>query len=174
MIRWLEINDEKINIKDIPEDSWTSPKGNFAAFGKGVSVALGRNEQSTDLRDRHPFDLEILRVAPGKTPYVYHSHSAQWEMYHLISGKGVVRHDGGNDRVESGDTFIFKPGESHQLTNNGEVDLVALVIADNPIGESGYYPGQQQMDRSVPRADHPSARNRSIISTAKSENPMEL
>jgi uncharacterized cupin superfamily protein len=135
---------KKINIKNIPEDSWSSPKGNFAAFGKGVSVALGRNNDSTNLQDRHPFDLEILRVEPGKTPYVYHSHSAQWEMYHVISGGGVVRHDNGTTPVEAGDTFLFKPGEPHQLTNNGNEDLVCLVIADNPIGESGHYPDSKK------------------------------
>lgn len=130
----------KINLKDIPEDSWTSPKGKFAGFGKSVSIALGRKDDSTDLRDRHPFDLEILRVAPGKTPYVYHSHSAQWELYHLISGNGIVRHADGTTAVEAGDAFVFKPGEPHQITNSADVDLVVLVIADNPIGESGYYP----------------------------------
>jgi uncharacterized cupin superfamily protein len=130
----------KININQIAEDSWASPKGKFAAFGKSVSIALGRKDTSTDLPDRHPFDLEILRVAPGQTPYVYHSHSAQWELYHVISGNGVARHADGTTPIESGDAFIFKPGEPHQLTNNGDVDLVLLVIADNPIGESGHYP----------------------------------
>jgi uncharacterized cupin superfamily protein len=27
-----------------------------------------------------------LRSPPGKAPYSYHSHSAQWEFYHVISG----------------------------------------------------------------------------------------
>jgi uncharacterized cupin superfamily protein len=134
----------KINTKDIAEDSWTSPNGKFAGFGKSVSIALGRKEVSTDLQDRHPFDLEILRVAPGQTPYVYHSHSAQWELYHVLSGKGSVRHDEGTTPIESGDAFIFKPGEPHQLMNNGDIDLVLLVIADNPIGESGHYPDSEK------------------------------
>src|SRR5258705_6391243 len=38
------------------------------------------------------------RIAPGKTPYPYHSHSAQWEFYQVISGKGSVRHQEGSDR----------------------------------------------------------------------------
>jgi uncharacterized cupin superfamily protein len=134
---------KKINLRDIAEDSWVSPKGKFAAFGKSVSIALGRKD-TTNLQDRHPFDLEILRVEPGKTPYVYHSHSAQWEMYHVLSGRGVVRHGGGTTEIETGDAFIFKPGEAHQLTNNGDVDLVVMVIADNPIGESGYYPDSKK------------------------------
>ena len=130
----------KVNINDISEDPWVSPKAKFAAFGKSVSVALGRKDASTDLRERHPFDLEILRVAPGQTPYVYHSHATQWEMYHVIAGNGILRHADGTTPIETGDAFIFKPGEPHQLTNNGQTDLVLLVIADNPINESGYYP----------------------------------
>lgn len=134
----------KVNIKQIPEGSWTSPKGKFGGFGKAVSVALGRNEASTDLRVRHPFDLEILRLAPGQNPYPYHSHSAQWELYHVISGKGMVRHEQGTTLIEKGDAFIFGPGETHGLTNDGTEDLVMLVIADNPIGESAYYPDSKK------------------------------
>jgi len=44
----------------------------------------------------------------------YHSHSAQWEFYHVISGSGFVRHKEGTDPIEAGDAFIFKPGEPHQ------------------------------------------------------------
>ena len=130
----------KINIKDIAEDSWTSPNGKFSGFGRSVSIALGRQEHSTNLLERHPFDLEILRLAPGQTPYPYHSHSAQWELYYVVSGNGLVRHQDGNTPIEEGDGFIFGPGEPHGLTNDGNGDLVLLVIADNPIGESGYYP----------------------------------
>ena len=134
----------KININDIAEDSWISPKGKFASFGKSVSIALGRKDGSTDLRERHPFDLEILRVAPGQTPYPYHSHSAQWELYHVLSGNGVVRDQNGTIAIEKGDAFLFGPDEPHQLSNNGNEDLVVLVIADNPIGESSYYPDSKK------------------------------
>jgi hypothetical protein len=79
---------QKINTNNIIEITWSSPKGKFVGAGKEVSEDLGRNPQSTDLMDGHPFDVEILRVPPGKTPYPYHSHSAQWEFYHVISGQG--------------------------------------------------------------------------------------
>src|SRR5260370_41590745 len=134
----------KINTKDIVEDSWTSPKGKVAGFGKSVSIALGRKETSTDLQDRHPFDLEILRLAPGQTPYPYHLHSAQWELYHVVSGNGIVRHKDGTTPIATGDAFIFGPDEPHQLTNNGAEDLIVLVIADNPIGESAYFPDSKK------------------------------
>ncbi len=134
----------KVNISDIAEMSWSSPKGKFAGAGKEVSEALGRNPFSTKLNERHPFDLEILRISPGKTPYPYHSHGAQWELYHVISGKGVVRHKDGTTEIEAGDAFIFQPREPHQLTNAGTEDLVVYVIADNPINESSYYPDSKK------------------------------
>src|SRR5262249_34868469 len=72
-----------------------------------------------------------------------HSHSAQWEFYHVISGKGVVRHKNGTTPIEPGDAFLFRPGEPHQLINAASApgeDLVLYVVADNPIGKSCHYP----------------------------------
>lgn len=134
----------KVNVRNIAEDSWSSPKGKFEGAGRGISEALGRKPSSTDLMERHPFDVEILRISPGKTPYPYHSHSAQWEFYHVISGKGIVRHKDGTTAIEAGDAFIFEPGQPHQLTNDGSENLVVYVVADNPIGESWYYPDSKK------------------------------
>ena len=130
----------KINTNTLSEISWSSPKGKFVGAGKEVSEALGRDPYSTDLNLRHPFDVEICRIPPGKTSYPYGSHSAQWEFYHVISGAGKVRHQDGVTDIESGDAFLFKPGEPHQLINDGAQDLIIYVVADNPIGESTYFP----------------------------------
>ena len=47
---------------------------------------------------------------------------------------------GRNTPIEPGDAFIFKPGEPHQLINDGKEDLVLYIVADNPMGESCHYP----------------------------------
>jgi len=134
----------KVNTNSMVELSWSSPKGKFAGAGKEVSEALGRKPLSTDLKERHPFDVEILRIPPGKSPYPYHSHSAQWEFYHVISGKGFARHKDGRTPIEPGDAFIFEPDQPHQLTNDGLEDLVLYVVADNPMGESCHYPDSRK------------------------------
>jgi uncharacterized cupin superfamily protein len=131
---------KKINTREIPEVSWTSPKGKFEIFDREISVKLGREPASTDLRARHPFDVEICRIPPGKSACPYHSHSAQWEYYQVISGTGSVRDRDGTTPVEAGDAFIFEPGLPHQITNDSPADLVLYIIADNPIGESCHYP----------------------------------
>jgi uncharacterized cupin superfamily protein len=129
----------KVNVNDIKEDPWQSPRGKYAASFKGISEALGRDPNSLVLAKRHPFDLEITRIPPGKHNFPYHAHSAQWELYLVISGNGNVRHKDGTTEVVAGDAFVFRPDEPHQITNSGNEDLVFYVVADNPIGESGYF-----------------------------------
>jgi uncharacterized cupin superfamily protein len=131
---------KKINTREIAEEMWASPKGKFASADREISVKLGRNPASTDLRARHPFDVEICRVPPGKSSCPYHSHSAQWEFYHVISGAGTVRDRDGRTPIEAGDAFIFEPGMPHQITNDSADDLVFYIVADNPIGETCHYP----------------------------------
>ncbi|MBV8246249.1 MAG: cupin domain-containing protein [Candidatus Eremiobacteraeota bacterium] len=141
---------KKINTNELDELTWTSPSGKFGGAGKQVSEALGRERDSTDLLRRHPFDVEIQRVQPGKTTCPYHTHSHQWEFYHVISGRGYARHEGGTTQIVSGDAFIFKPGEAHAIGNDGEEDLIIYCVADNPIGEMCYYPDSKKWIVPVP------------------------
>ena len=144
---------KKINTRDIPEEKWTSPKGRFAIADKNISLQLGREPDSTDVMKRHPFDVEICRIPAGKTACPFHSHSAQWEFYHVISGTGVVRDKDGSTPVEAGDAFIFGPGSPHQIMSDPGADLVLYIVADNPIGESCHYPDSNKwLVRSPQRA----------------------
>ena len=130
----------KVNLNQIKEEPWQSRGGKYAVSFKGISEALGREPSSLDLWKRHPFDLEWNRVPSGKANFPYHAHSAQSELYLVVSGKGSVRHKDGITEVAPGDAFIFGPDEAHQLSNPGQEDLIYYVIADNPIGESSYFP----------------------------------
>ena len=141
----------KVNVRDIEELTWISPKGRFKGAGKEISEALGRDPQSTDVMLRHPFDVELLRIEPGQTPYSYHLHSQQWEFYHVISGRGTVRDEDGNTPIEPGDAFVFPPGKAHQLINDGSEDLLVYVVADNPFGEFWYQPDSKKWGVSLPK-----------------------
>ena len=129
-----------INTDDVSEGFYESPKGKFAKGARCLSEALGRQPLSTDLNQRHPFDVEICRVPAGKALCPYHLHSAQWEFYHVIAGSGSVRHSGGTDPIKTGDAFVFPPGEPHQIMGGSDTDLTLYVVADNPIGDSCHYP----------------------------------
>jgi uncharacterized cupin superfamily protein len=148
----------KINVREIREDPWQSPKGKYAVTFTGISEALGREPQSLDLAKRWPFDLELNRMPPGKSNFPFHAHSAQWEMYVIVGGKGTVRDKGGKTEIGEGDAFIFGPDEPHQITNSGNTDLIYYVIADNPIGESAYYPDSKKW-----KANKTSPKDRVVI-----------
>ena len=130
----------KVNVRDVEDLVWSSPGGRFGGSGKQLSEALGREPESTDVLRRHPFDVELSRIPAGGNPFPFHSHSAQWEFYYIVSGGGTVRHAGGMTPIEAGDAFLFRPGEPHGFTAGAEADLVMFVVADNPFGESTYYP----------------------------------
>lgn len=123
-----------INTNELADETWSSPDGRYAFAGKEISEALGRSPRSTDPNERHPFDVEIQYIPPGAPATALHSHSAQWEFYHILSGGGMVRDAAGSAAVVPGDAFVFKPGEAHQLIA-GDDGLVMYVVADNPIGD---------------------------------------
>src|SRR4051794_31207961 len=131
---------QKVNLRDIPEEERKSPGGKFHKFVKEISIALGREKTSLDLARRHPFDLALVRIPPGKTYCPYHSHSAESEFYLVVRGRGNVRDRSGVTEVAPGDAFFFPPGEAHQLSNAADEDFVYYVIADNPRGDSCFYP----------------------------------
>lgn len=141
---------KKVNTNELEELTWSSPSRKFSGAGKQVSEALGRDPRSTDPFKCHPFDVEIQRIGPGKLPFPYHSHSHQWEFYHVISGSGYVRDGVGTTPIAQGDAFIFKPGEAHVVGNDGDVDLILYVVADNPINETCYYPDSGKWAVSIP------------------------
>jgi uncharacterized cupin superfamily protein len=134
----------KINLNAVTEYEKKSPKGKYRHRTKDVSVALGREPLSKDLMKRHPFDLAVTRIPPGAMRCPYHAHSAEWELYVVISGNGKVRHSEGITEVSSGDVFLFAPNEAHQIINEGKDDFVYYVIADNPVGGSCHYPDSKK------------------------------
>ncbi len=52
----------KVNTNDIDELTWSSPSGKFSGAGKQIAEALGRKPTSTDLKELHPFDVELPRA----------------------------------------------------------------------------------------------------------------
>lgn len=118
-----------------------SPGGRFGGERvKEISIALGREPDSMDLWKRHPFDVSLATMPPGTSACPYHAHSAQWEMFIIVSGLGVMRAPDGRHQVSAGDVVLFPPGEAHELINESDSDLQYYIIADNPIGDTGYFP----------------------------------
>lgn len=142
----------KVNLDDIGEGERKSPTGKFHAYFKEVSVALGRDPKSTDRLQQHPFDLSLYRLPPGASRCPYHLHSAESELYLIVSGCAQVRDAQGLTDAGAGDAFFFAPGDAHEIRNAGAEDLCYYVIADNPVGECCYYPDSDKWAVSDGRA----------------------
>jgi uncharacterized cupin superfamily protein len=131
---------KKTNLNQIDWVELRSPKGKFNIFRRHISIALGGKKDAGTWGGGHPFDVELTRIPPGKTAWPYHAHSAQWEMYIILSGRGQSRTADGKSDIGPGDCIIHQPGEAHQIINNGTEDLIYYIITDNPQTDIGNYP----------------------------------
>lgn len=109
----------KVSINSIEEEELSkSPRGRFGGERvKEITVALGRDPNSTDIFQRHPFDLSMVTLPPQSSLCPYHMHSAQWELYIILKGDGIMRAEDGRHAVTVGDAILFPPGETHELIN---------------------------------------------------------
>jgi len=133
-----------IHIPDLPWDEQRSPAGQFRSFSRSISVALGGIRNAGTWGGGHPFDLQIRRVPPGAAVCPFHAHLAQWELFVVQTGAGVVRAGGERHAVETGDVFVHPPGEPHQLINGGPAELEVLIVADNPPLDAFHYPDSEK------------------------------
>jgi uncharacterized cupin superfamily protein len=116
-----------------------SPKGKF-----------GQTYRDFPVRGA-PFELGWVSLKPGTACCPYHFHTAQWEMYVILSGAGRVRTPKGRTAIRAGDVFMCPPHEAHQIINTGKRDLEYYVMADNPVSDSCYYPDSDkwQVDHQI-------------------------
>lgn len=145
----MEPDGVRVNESAVEWAEWRSPKGTFVELGREVSrwltAAAKVPDEQAPARHR-PFDVELVRVLPGKRPFPRHGHTVQWEYYIVLSGRGLMIQDDGADPIpmEPGDHLIQPPGWVHTIENTGTEDLLYYVIADNPADESCWYPDSQK------------------------------
>ena len=130
---------KKTNLAKLKWEKWQSPKGKFAQSYKDISGAVGDIRGGWPKKG-HPFNLELVKVPPGKAACPFHSHTTQWELFVILSGTGTVRAEKKRFKVKTGDAFMHPPLEAHQLINTGKQDLVFYIIADNPPVDIFHYP----------------------------------
>jgi len=134
----------KINVAEIAIEISRSPKGQFRRLSQHISEALAGVNGLGASGLAAPFQVELVRVPVGAINWPYHSHSAQWELYLILAGRGQVRTSGGLADLREGDCLVHPPGEAHQIRNTGATDLVYYIIADNPLSDVCHYPDSKK------------------------------
>ena len=142
----------RLRIDDLPWDDWSSPSGKVGGYGRHISEALGDCRELVPGIGPVPFDLELARLPAGRPAAPFHSHSAQWELFWILTGEGEVRY-GGNQRrqIQPGDLLLHPPGTPHQLINHGTRELTYFLVADNPLTDICHYPDSNKWGLKPPR-----------------------
>ncbi|MDR0287125.1 MAG: cupin domain-containing protein [Clostridiales bacterium] len=71
-------------------------------------------------------------IAPGKSSYPFHYHSASEEIFYIISGHGIVETNDGEFPVSSGSIIICPAGENgaHKITNKSDSEVLTYIDID--------------------------------------------
>jgi mannose-6-phosphate isomerase-like protein (cupin superfamily) len=92
------------------------------------------------------YSLAHAVVAPGQTTWLHRLRTS--EVYHILSGEGVMSIDGETSAVGPGDTVYIPPRAEQCIHNPGTSDLVFLCIVD---------PAWRKEDEEVPEQGRPAA-----------------
>lgn len=127
-------------LSELPAREVRSPRGKYHVLRQSISQALGGIKDVGTWGGGHPFDVEYFRLPPGAANFPFHAHTAQWEMYIFLRGRGSVRGPESTITIEEGQSIIFRPGEAHQILNTSENDLCYFVVADHALADVITYP----------------------------------
>lgn len=110
--------------RNLGELLWSQYPGHY---GQALSKAI----VSPEMVGSRFFDHRISCYEPGA--YVEsHSHTVQEQIYHVLSGEGVLVVDGERRLVRANDVTYIPPGVVHEFHCTGTDTLVFLVITSPP------------------------------------------
>lgn len=113
----------------------------FSEFGKGERFLAERAPVST-LVGANKLGYSVIKLAPGKRAWPYHSHHVVEEMFFVIEGRGTLRHAGKEHPIKKGD-FICSPADPeqpHQIINTSDKELTYLALSSQEITDIMRYP----------------------------------
>ena len=82
-------------------------------------------------------------LPPGKSNYPFHCHTANEEVFYVISGSGILETSDEKRPIAAGDIIVCPVGKktAHRITNNSETEnLVYLDVDTNISPDIVYYP----------------------------------
>lgn len=110
--------------RNLAELMWIQYPGHY-------NQALSKAIVTPDTVGSRFFDHRISSYEPG-AHVESHSHSVQEQIYHVLSGEGILIVDGERRLVRSNDVTYIPPGVVHEFHCTGTDPLVFLVITSPP------------------------------------------
>ena len=74
----------------------------------------------------------LYDIPPGKAGYPYHYHTANTEVFYIISGGGIIETPEGNKSIKAGDVIVCPPNEkgAHKIINTSESEMLSYLDCD--------------------------------------------
>jgi len=113
----------------------------FSEFGKGERFRAERAPVSSQIGAKN-LGYAVIKLAPGKRAWPYHSHHVIEEMFLILKGHGTLRHADEEYPVKEGD-FICSPADPqqpHQIVNSSEEELSYLALSSQALADVMLYP----------------------------------
>lgn len=110
--------------RNLAELMWVQYPGHY-------NQALSKAIITPDTVGSRFFDHRISSYEPG-AHVESHSHKVQEQIYHVLSGEGILIVDGERRLVRSNDVTYIPPGVVHEFHCTGTDPLVFLVITSPP------------------------------------------
>jgi uncharacterized cupin superfamily protein len=122
------------NIDNIPKEYMYDP--DFQSKMKTVLIG--------DAIGCEKIYVNIDYVKPGAESVKYHSHSKQEEFFFIIGGKGILRINGKEISIMTGDVISKPAGKdiAHQFINNGSEILQILDVGTREDDDVTTYPDE--------------------------------
>lgn len=101
----------------------------ISGFSLGDAVGLGR------------IGVHVLRIAPGKDAFPYHSHHTEEEFIYVLAGRGIAEVGSSEYEVGPGDFLGFPvPSVGHRMRNPFAEELVYLSGGERRESEIADFP----------------------------------
>ena len=114
-------------LRNIAEVMWVNPPGHAPG---AISKMLVRPETAgSKLID---FRVSTYQPMAFVEP---HLHKIQEQIYHVVSGEGLIELDGERSVMRAGDYVFIPPGVVHAMYNTGTADLTFFVVTSPPDDE---------------------------------------
>lgn len=113
----------------------------FIDFGNGARFGAKRAEVGAKI-GASKLGYGVVKLAPGKRAWPYHSHYVNEEMFYVLSGSGTLRHADEEFPIRAGD-FICAPADPHQphqIINTSDAELTYLALSTKESTDIFLYP----------------------------------
>jgi len=74
----------------------------------------------------------LYEIPPGKAGYPYHYHTANTEVFYIISGTGVVETPDGTKDIAAGNVIVCPPNAkgAHKIINTSDTQVLTYLDCD--------------------------------------------